>query len=237
MTEKQKRELERTKQLVGDQQKELSNTRAQLARLSEIVDKQTKQLDTLRPDLAKSKALVDKYRQASEENGQLAVELRSKLEDVELQLKKFDNIKKEEGKITSELTAVGAQCRGERHEQVINRQREALNELRQRIKNLEQTRPSVPSTQQQMQQQIMLLKKQLAEVRASQALTDDIAKHANLGMYIMYIRSSLLTYCIIIILSLYLNLSPIIKIISYFYIKNLNLSAAIIIIGLRFNII
>jgi chromosome segregation ATPase len=181
MTEKQKRELERTKQLVGDQQKELSNTRAQLARLSEIVDKQTKQLDTLRPDLAKSKALVDKYRQASEENGQLAVELRSKLEDVELQLKKFDNIKKEEGKITSELTAVGAQCRGERHEQVINRQREALNELRQRIKNLEQTRPSVPSTQQQMQQQIMLLKKQLAEVRASQALTDDIAKHANLA--------------------------------------------------------
>ena len=60
---------------------------------------------------------------------------------------------------------------------------------------------------------------------------------ANTGMYIMYIRCSLLTYCFIIILSLYLNLSPIIKIISYFYIKNLNLSAAIIIIGLRFNII
>jgi hypothetical protein len=37
-----------------------------------------------------------------------------------------------------------------------------------------------------------------------------------IGMYIMYIRCSLLTYCIIIILSLYLNLSPIIKIISYF---------------------
>ena len=43
---------------------------------------------------------------------------------------------------------------------------------------------------------------------------------ATLGTYIMYIRCSLLTYCIIIILSLYLNLCPIIKIISYFYKKN-----------------
>jgi hypothetical protein len=60
---------------------------------------------------------------------------------------------------------------------------------------------------------------------------------ALIGMYIMYISCSLLTYCIIIILSLYLNLSPIIKIISYFYIKNLNLIGGIIIIGLRINII
>jgi hypothetical protein len=57
------------------------------------------------------------------------------------------------------------------------------------------------------------------------------------GMYIMYIRCSLLTYCIIIILSLYLNLSPFIKIISYFYIKNLNFTAGIIINGLRIRII
>ena len=61
------------------------------------------------------------------------------------------------------------------------RQREALNELRQRVKLMEQTRPSVSAHQQQLQSQIMLLKKQLAEVRANQALTDDIAKQANLA--------------------------------------------------------
>ena len=118
---------------------------------------------------------------SSQENGNLAVELKAKLEDVESQLKNYDTIRREEGKITTELTALGAQCKGERHEQVISRQREALNELRQRVKTLEQTRPAIPTQQQQMQQQIMLLKKQLAEVRASQALTEDIVKQANLA--------------------------------------------------------
>lgn len=46
-----------------------------------------------------------------------------------------------QGRITSEMTALGAQCRGERHEQVITRQREALAELRLRCKNLEQAKP------------------------------------------------------------------------------------------------
>ena len=125
--------------------------------------------------------MVEKYRQASEENGRLAVELKNKLDHIENEIKNFDNIKLEEGKITSELSAAGAQCKGERHEQVITRQREALNELRQKLKQLEQTRPAVPNQQQQMQHQIMLLKKQLAEVRASQAMNDDILKHVNLS--------------------------------------------------------
>lgn len=181
MTEKQKRELERNRHLVLDQQRELSDTRSHLAKLSEIVDRQTKQLETLKSELTKSKSLVDKYQKTAEENGLLAVELKAKLDGMETQIKKVETVKKEEGKITTELTAYGAQCKGERHEQVILRQREALNELRQKLKIIEQTRPQAPTNQQQLQQQIMLLKKQLAEVRASQALTDDIAKQANLA--------------------------------------------------------
>ena len=46
-----------------------------------------------------------------------------------------------QGRITSELTSLGAACRGERHGQIISRQREALAELRTKVKGLEQSRP------------------------------------------------------------------------------------------------
>lgn len=125
--------------------------------------------------------MIAKYRQTSEENGLLSIELKRKLEEMECQVKKFECVKKEEGKITTELTALGAQCKGERHEQVISRQREALTELRQRLKQFESTKPQLSTQQQQMQQQIMLLKKQLAEVRASQAYTEEIARQTQLA--------------------------------------------------------
>ncbi len=133
----------------------------------------------------------------------MVIELKAKLENEQKHLHVVENVKREEvlltdsrlstldhllmcwcffkGKIAGELTSIGAQCRGERHEQVIARQKEALNELRQKIKALEQTRPTVPLSQLQMQQQIILLKKQLAEFRANQALSEDISKQAILA--------------------------------------------------------
>jgi len=39
--------------------------------------------------------------------------------------------------MTAELAMVGSQCRGERHEQVIARQRDALVELRAKIRVME----------------------------------------------------------------------------------------------------
>ena len=73
--------------------------------------------------------------------------------------------------------AIGAQCKGERHEQTISRQREALNELRARIKSLEQLRPANPSYEKVLQQ-VVLLKRELAELRARQALPTDIQQLA-----------------------------------------------------------
>ena len=69
--------------------------------------------------------------------------------------------------------AIGAQCKGERHEQTIGRQREALNELRARIKSLEQSRPANPSYEKTLQQ-VVSLKRDLAEMRARQALPADL---------------------------------------------------------------
>ena len=42
--------------------------------------------------------MVEKYRKTSEENGDLANELTSKLENVDMQMKKIDVVKKEEVK-------------------------------------------------------------------------------------------------------------------------------------------
>lgn len=78
-----------------------------------------------------------------------------------------------QGRVTHELVAIGAQCKGERHEQTIGRQREALNELRARIKALEQLRPANPSYEKVLQQ-VVLLKRELAELRARQALPPDL---------------------------------------------------------------
>lgn len=42
--------------------------------------------------------MVEKYRKTSEENGNLASELTNKLENVDMQMKKIDVVKKEEVK-------------------------------------------------------------------------------------------------------------------------------------------
>ena len=69
--------------------------------------------------------------------------------------------------------AVGAQCRGERHERTVARQREAINELRVKVKSLEQLQPSNASHESALQQ-VVLLKRDLAELRARQALPADL---------------------------------------------------------------
>ena len=52
LTEKQKRQLEKSEATVREQTKELNETRLKLSKLSDIVDKQTQQIESLQSDLA-----------------------------------------------------------------------------------------------------------------------------------------------------------------------------------------
>ena len=58
------------------------------------------------------------------------------------------------------------ECKAERHDQIITNQKEALNDLRQQIKQLTSKSKEAAHVQQQKQQQI------LAEVRAKSAFAD-----------------------------------------------------------------
>ncbi|CAF0926556.1 unnamed protein product [Didymodactylos carnosus] len=170
LSEKQKRQLEKNETLIREQTRELGDTRSKLSKLSDIVDKQSHHIELLQTDLTKSKTLSNQYQLLVDQKEAEIERLSKTVDQKNVCVDRVEKHKDEEhGRITHELVAVGAQCKGERHEQTISRQREALNELRARIKTLEQLRPANPPYEKVLQQ-VILLKKELAELRAKQAL-------------------------------------------------------------------
>ncbi|CAF4193645.1 unnamed protein product, partial [Rotaria socialis] len=173
LSEKQKQALEKSELTIREQTKELNDTRLKLSKLSDIVDKQSTQIESLQSDLSKSKILVDQYQLLVDQRQADIDRLAKSLQEKDLIVEQVERTNHDEGRITHELVSIGAQCKGERHEQTIGRQREALNELRARIKSLEQLRPVNPSYEKVLQQ-VVLLKRELAELRARQALPNDM---------------------------------------------------------------
>ena len=73
-----------------------------------------------------------------------------KIQDMETQMKNDKeswirnmNDIEQEGRISNELASLGSQCRGERHAQIIDAQKTALSEMRQKMKIMEVTK--IPS--------------------------------------------------------------------------------------------
>lgn len=176
LSDRQKEQMELTKRQVKQQEAELTTQRQQLVKLSELVDSKTKETESLTKELGSEKEIVARTKRELNahinEVNRLKNLLASSEEEKKAALRQFQ----QEGIITNELSGLGAQCRGERHEQVIARQREALAELRQRIKGLESNRPPLP-THDQALQQVILLKKELAEMRAKQAQLATVSEH------------------------------------------------------------
>ncbi|XP_050412861.2 forkhead-associated domain-containing protein 1 isoform X1 [Patella vulgata] len=172
LSENQKQEMEQNRELLERKGKDLNEARQQMAKLSKIVDKQKEEIKTLEKSLLREKDLVRQYKDGMDDKKNMIKEYEARLVDEREEQKKQLDLLDHEGKITTELSALGAQCRGERHEAVIMRQREALAELRGRLKMLEHTRPPLP-THDQALQQVVILKKELAEMKANQALNED----------------------------------------------------------------
>ncbi|XP_076472466.1 forkhead-associated domain-containing protein 1-like [Babylonia areolata] len=172
MSEAQKREMEQNRELLGRRDLETTELRQQMAKLSKIIDKQKAELTSLKEQLDKEKSVVMKYRTEMDDRDSRLSELQCRLKDEKEEQKRQLDLLDQEGRITSELVGIGAQCRGERHDQIITRQREALAELRSRVKVLEQSKAPLPTPDQALQQ-VVMLKRELAEIRAQQALSED----------------------------------------------------------------
>ncbi|GFO36050.1 forkhead-associated domain-containing protein 1 [Plakobranchus ocellatus] len=172
VSEAQKQEMERNREILASRAAELTELRQQMAKLTKIIDNQKEEIKVLEGDLSKEKTISAKFQAGLEDRDHKLRMLEDELQREKEEQKKQLDIIDQEGRITSELTSLGAACRGERHGQIIARQREALAELRSKVKALEQSRPPLP-TQDQALQQVVQLKKELAEMRVSQAMAED----------------------------------------------------------------
>uniref|UniRef100_I3NG01 Forkhead associated phosphopeptide binding domain 1 n=1 Tax=Ictidomys tridecemlineatus TaxID=43179 RepID=I3NG01_ICTTR len=134
LSEKQKRELERHMTLVQQQSRELCMLKTKLAQMSTLVEKKDRELKALREAL---RASQDKHKfQLSMEKEEKAKNATQKC-DISVQIEPMHPSVFLSSQEEQSFSDLGAKCRGSQHEEVIQRQKKALSELRARIKELE----------------------------------------------------------------------------------------------------
>uniref|UniRef100_A0A8C7AWK3 Forkhead associated phosphopeptide binding domain 1 n=1 Tax=Neovison vison TaxID=452646 RepID=A0A8C7AWK3_NEOVI len=138
LNEKQKMELERNVSLVQQQSSELRALREKMAQLTGLVERKDRELGVLKETLAsQEKHRVQLYKEKEQKPRNAA-----KMCDISVQIEPVHTeilLSSQEEQSFSDL---GAKCKGSRHEEIIQRQKKALSELRARIKELEKARLS-----------------------------------------------------------------------------------------------
>nr|XP_030733660.1 forkhead-associated domain-containing protein 1 [Globicephala melas] len=139
LNEKQKMELERNVALVQQQSSELSVLKEKMAQLSSLLEKKDKELEalkqTLRASQEKHRLQLHKEREQKARNATQMCDISVQIEPIHTDI--FLSSQEEQS-----FSDVGAKCKGSRHEEVIQRQKKALSELRARIKELEKASSS-----------------------------------------------------------------------------------------------
>jgi chromosome segregation ATPase len=165
LNETQKCELEKCKQKLRYQENEISELRQQLSSLSQTSDEQKTRIKSLMAEARNNDQLKEKLSDMTIKLQEVQKELTESRQD------KHDCKATDEENTKAELVSIGAQCKGNRHEQVIARQREALVELRVKIRNLEKKCSNAITTPDKALQQVLLLQAQYGILEDSETAT------------------------------------------------------------------
>ncbi|XP_078281277.1 forkhead-associated domain-containing protein 1 [Rhinoraja longicauda] len=172
LSEKQKVELEQSHELARSQAREVNTLRLQLAKMSQLVDKKNEELQSRNAELRVCKEKLEQQKVAKKEKDQQCKKLQQELSERDSPPHQEPVHTQVQETVNSDLALVAAECKGHRHEEVIRRQREALSELRSRIKSLEQAHPPRTS-QEEALQQLMRLKEELSDLPPVHRMLND----------------------------------------------------------------
>ncbi|XP_032509649.1 forkhead-associated domain-containing protein 1 isoform X1 [Phocoena sinus] len=139
LNERQKMELERNVALVQQQSSELSVLKEKMAQMSSLLEKKDKELEALKRAL---RASQEKHRLQLHKEKEQKPRNTTQMCDISVQIEPIHTdifLSSQEEQSFGDL---GAKCKGSRHEEVIQRQKKALSELRARIKELEKASSS-----------------------------------------------------------------------------------------------
>nr|XP_055241035.1 forkhead-associated domain-containing protein 1 isoform X14 [Gorilla gorilla gorilla] len=136
LNEKQKMELERNVVLVQQQSKELSVLKEKMAQMSSLVEKKDRELKALEEAL---RASQEKHRLQLNTEKEQEPQKKTQTCDTSVQIEPVHTEAFSSSQEQS-FSDLGVRCKGSRHEEVIQRQKKVLSELRARIKELEKAR-------------------------------------------------------------------------------------------------
>ncbi|XP_027760858.1 forkhead-associated domain-containing protein 1 [Empidonax traillii] len=133
LSEEQKVELEKNQRCLKHREREVNQLREKLSQMSNLVEEKDRSLKAAAEELRRAQARCHVLRDASQQTVE-------KLEDAPRTPVRAGEASQRVPPL--DLADLGAKCRGLRHEETIQRQKEGLAELRERVKMLEKRQSS-----------------------------------------------------------------------------------------------
>uniref|UniRef100_A0A2K5S3E4 Forkhead associated phosphopeptide binding domain 1 n=1 Tax=Cebus imitator TaxID=2715852 RepID=A0A2K5S3E4_CEBIM len=167
LNEKQKTELERNVALVQQQSKELSVLREKMVQMSSLVEKKDRELKALKEAL---RASQEKHSLQLNTEKEQKPRKKTQTRDTSVQIEPVHTNVFSSSQEEPSFSDLGVKCKGSRHEEVIQRQKKALSELRARIKELEKARS--PGHKHHLNESVLDLKNLRMENNVQKILLD-----------------------------------------------------------------